>query len=64
LTAACAVLALGLYVKTPDAPVAFPQQAQQHQVHATDHVDIEQVEQTLEDLDILTPAAQSPTGSM
>jgi anti-sigma-K factor RskA len=57
LVAACAVLAAGLAVRTPDALDV------QHQVRA-EKVDIEQVEQTLEDFDILTPAVQSPTGSM
>ena len=58
LVAACAVLAAGLAVRTPDATTTA-----QPQLHA-DKVDIEQVEQTLEDFDILTPAVQSPSGSM
>jgi anti-sigma-K factor RskA len=58
LVAACAVLAAGLAVRMPDAKDAVT-----HQVRA-EKVDIEQVEQTLEDFDILTPAVQSPTGSM
>jgi hypothetical protein len=57
LTAACAVLAAGLYVRTPDATDAAKSLR-------ADKVDIEQVEQTLEDFDILTPAAQAPAGSM
>lgn len=57
LLAACAVLAAGLAVRTPDAKIV------QHQLRA-DKVDIEQVEQTLEDFDILTPATQTTTGSM
>ena len=58
LVAACAVLAAGLAVRVPDAKDAV-----QHQLRA-EKVDIEQVEQTLEDFDILTPAVQSPSGSM
>lgn len=58
LVAACAVLAAGLAVRMPDATDAV-----QHQVRA-EKVDIEQVEQTLEDFDILTPAVQAPAGSM
>lgn len=57
LVAACAVLAAGLAVRMPDALDA------PHQVRA-EKVDIEQVEQTLEDFDILTPAVQAPSGSM
>ena len=57
LVAACAVLAAGLAVRTPDAAVTAPQLR-------ADKVDIEQVEQTLEDFDILTPAVQAPAGSM
>lgn len=57
LTAACALLTVALYVRTPEATHAV-----QPQLHA-DKVDIEQVEQTLEDFDILTPA-QPPAGSM
>ncbi len=57
LLAACAVLAAGLAVRTPNAKIV------QHQLRA-DKVDIEQVEQTLEDFDILTPATQTSTGSM
>lgn len=56
LVAACAVLAAGLAVRTPDATV-------QPQLRA-EKVDIEQVEQTLEDFDILTPVVQAPVGSM
>jgi anti-sigma factor RsiW len=58
LIAACAVLVVALSVRMPDATHTV-----QHQLHA-EKVDIEQVEQTLEDFDILTPAAQSPAGSM
>jgi anti-sigma factor RsiW len=58
LVAACAVLAAGLAVRMPDAATVA-----QPQLHA-EKVDIEQVEQTLEDFDILTPAVQTPTGSM
>jgi hypothetical protein len=60
LTAACALLTVGLYVRAPDAAHAV--HAVQPQLRA-EKVDIEQVEQTLEDFDILTPA-QAPTGSM
>jgi anti-sigma-K factor RskA len=56
LIAACAVLAVALSVKMPDATDAKPQLR-------PDKVDIEQVEQALEDLDILTPV-QTPSGSM
>ena len=52
LIAACAVLAVALSVKMPDATDAKPQLR-------PDKVDIEQVEQALEDLDILTPV-QTP----
>jgi hypothetical protein len=58
LTAACALLTVGLYVRTPQATHAV-----QPQLRA-DKVDIEKVEQTLEDFDILTPPAQAPAGSM
>ena len=58
LVAACAVLAAGLAVRMPDATTAA-----QPQLHA-DKVDIEKVEQTLEDFDILTPPVQAPAGSM
>jgi hypothetical protein len=58
LTAACALLTVTLYVRTPDAATV-----PQPQLHA-DKVDIEQVEQALEDFDILTPPAQAPAGSM
>lgn len=56
--AACAVLAAVLMVRMPDAHTTV-----QPQLRA-DKVDIEQVEQALEDMDILAPAAQAPTGSM
>jgi hypothetical protein len=55
LVAAGAVLAVGLMVRTPDAIDGQHLRAEK--------VDIEQVEQTLEDFDILTPA-QAPAGSM
>ena len=58
LIAACAVLAAGLAVRMPDATNA------KHQQLRADKVDIEQVEQALEDLDILTPPVQTPAGSM
>lgn len=58
LIAACALLAVGLSVRMPQA--ANPVQPQLH----ADKVDIEKVEQTLEDFDILTPPAQAPSGSM
>jgi hypothetical protein len=64
LIAACAVLAAGLAVRMPDAMNATHlTRASQPQLH-TDKVDIEKVEQTLEDFDILTPPAQTPAGSM
>lgn len=50
LAAACAVLAAGLALHTTDVV-----KSNDPQLHA-DKVDIEQVEQTLEDFDILTPA--------
>jgi len=58
LIAACALLAAGLSMRAPDAPNAI------HPQLRADKVDIEQVEQTLEDFDILTPAAQPPASSM
>jgi anti-sigma factor RsiW len=58
LIAACALLAVGLTVRMPNA--ASPV----HPQLRAEKVDIEQVEQTLEDFDILTPAAQVPPGSM
>jgi|HubBroStandDraft_2_1064218.scaffolds.fasta_scaffold648466_1 hypothetical protein len=58
LIAACALLAVGLTVRMPEATHAV-----QPQLRA-DKVDIEQVEQALEDFDILTPPAQAPAGSM
>jgi anti-sigma-K factor RskA len=58
LVAACAVLAAGLAVRTPDATTTV-----QPQLRA-DKVDIEKVEQTLEDFDILTPPVQAPAGSI
>lgn len=57
LIAACALLAVGLTVRMPNASPVHPQLR-------AEKVDIEQVEQTLEDFDILTPAAQAPPGSM
>jgi anti-sigma-K factor RskA len=53
LAAACAVLAVGLMVHTPDAGDAAKQ------IRA-DNVDIEQVANTLDDLELLTPASSSP----
>lgn len=58
LIAACALVAVGLSVRTTDAI-----HAPQAQLRA-DKVDIEQVEQALEDFDILTPPAQAAPGSM
>lgn len=57
LIAACALLAVGLSVRMPEANAVHPQLR-------ADKVDIEQVEQALEDFDILTPSAQAPSGSM
>jgi hypothetical protein len=54
---ACLVLAAGLFIRMPDAGDTSKSQLR------ADKVDIEQVEQTLEDFDILTPA-QAPVGSM
>jgi anti-sigma-K factor RskA len=56
VAAGVAVLAIGLSMRMPDAPHVVPQLR-------ADKVDIEQVEQTLEDFDILTSPAQS-AGSM
>lgn len=56
--AACAVLAAAILVRMPDAGSA------PHPQLRAEKIDIEKVEQTLEDLDILTPAAQAPVGSM
>jgi anti-sigma-K factor RskA len=50
LAAACAVLAVAFLVRVPQAGDSAKQ-------IRTDKVDIEQVEQTLEDLDILAPAS-------
>jgi anti-sigma-K factor RskA len=58
LIAACALLAVGLSVRMPEAANAV------HPQLRADKVDIEQVEQALEDFDILTPSAQAPAGSM
>ncbi len=58
LTAACALLTVGLYVRTAETTHAVKPQLRAEQV------DIEKVEQTLEDFDILTPPAQAPVGSM
>jgi hypothetical protein len=58
LTVACALVMVGLYVRMPQAA-----QTAHPQLHA-DKVDIEKVEKTLEDFDILTPPAQTKTGSM
>ena len=57
LAAACAVVAVGLYVQAPKSP----EPVQQVRV---EKVDIEHMEQTLADLDILTPVAPSGHGSM
>jgi anti-sigma factor RsiW len=54
IAVACAVLAVGFLVRTPDVR----QPAQQIRV---EKVDIEQVERTLEDLDLLTPASAGPS---
>jgi anti-sigma-K factor RskA len=57
LAAACAVLAVGFLVRLPEPS----DPGKQARVEA---VDIEQVEQALEDLDMLTPAAPSPASAM
>ncbi len=54
LAGACMVLALGFLVRVPDAGENRPR---------VDKVDIEQVEEALEDLDMLTPAATAPAAS-
>jgi len=48
LLAACAVLAIGLAVRTPNEPV--------QQIHAEHAVDIETVANALDDLEMLTPS--------
>jgi len=58
LIAACVLLVAGLSMHVPLTPAA------PHPQLRADKVDIEQVEQTLEDFDILTPSAQAPAGSM
>jgi anti-sigma factor RsiW len=58
LFAVCALLAVGLAVRMPDAGSVL------HPQLRADKIDIEKVEQTLEDFDILTPPAQTPAGSM
>jgi hypothetical protein len=60
-----AVLSLALVVRAPFAahPVAGPAPQAQVQSHS-DKIDVEQVEQALDDLDMLTPVGQSPTGRM
>jgi anti-sigma factor RsiW len=57
LAAACAVLAVGFLVHTPNL-------AETAKTVRADKVDIEQVEKTLEDLDMLTPVPQAPARSM
>ena len=53
LAAACAVLAAAFVIHVP-AP------GSSHPVIAPEKIDIEQVERTLDDMDIVTPVAQSP----
>jgi len=57
LAAACAVLVFGFLVRMPQAGDTTKQ------IRA-ERVDIEQVERTLEDLEMLTPVSQAPPGSM
>jgi len=57
VAAACAVLALGLWVRTAGVPDSSPQ------IRA-ENVDIEQVENTLEDLDMLMPFTQASTSPL
>ena len=59
LAAACAVLAFGVLVlRGPEwNPPAAPQMQ-------SEKIDISQVEQTLEDLDLLTPHSQGPASAM
>lgn len=53
LAAACVILMVGFLLRMPDLNSASNQMR-------PEKVDIEQVEKTLEDLDILTPVSQSP----
>jgi hypothetical protein len=55
LAAACAILAAGLVVRAPH-PADNP--APMHEMHA-EHVDLEQVQTALDDIDVLMPAASS-----
>ena len=57
LAAACTVLAVGLWVRTPVVSDSSPQ------IRA-ENVDIEQVENTLEDLDMLMPITQASTSPL
>jgi anti-sigma-K factor RskA len=58
LAGACAVLAVGLMVHAPNAG-GPAKQIHAVNVHA-DNVDIEQVANTLDDLELLTPTSSSP----
>jgi hypothetical protein len=63
LAAAGAVLSLALLVHVPnrtEAVVPAPTQAQLR----SDKIDVDQVEQALDDMDMLTPAGQAPSGRM
>jgi anti-sigma-K factor RskA len=55
LAAACAILAAGLVVRAPH-PSDHP--APTHEMHA-EHVDLEQVQTALDDIDVLMPASSS-----
>jgi anti-sigma factor RsiW len=57
LAAACAVLAIGFAIRSPQAHESAPVAAD------TEKVDIERVANTLEELDILMPAAPQPPAS-
>jgi anti-sigma factor RsiW len=61
-----AVLSLALVVHAPFAahPVAGDAAPQAQVQSHSDKIDVEQVEQALDDLDMLTPVGQSPTGRM
>lgn len=57
ILAACALLAVGFLVRTPEVTQPSPH------IRA-ERVDIEQVERTLEDLDLLTPISQGSASAM
>ncbi len=61
LMAACAVLAVGLMVRVPERSDTVKTRVI---IDKTDKVDMQQVEQALEDLDMLTPAGPAPASAM